>query len=143
MRPLTIDLDELAVALDSPGLDHYFDLANGQVLLAPPDAAVTEFADLLEDEPERLIPIEPLSGEQSLELMRDFLPEVAEPNAYAALASALEGRRPVKAFHHVLMGYPVILQAWHVYQSDRLRELALDWLAAHELQPAGRPAFPG
>ncbi|MCY1243710.1 hypothetical protein D9M72_567360 [compost metagenome] len=100
------------------------------------DENAAEFADLLENEPERLLPIDPLSAEQSLQLMRDFLPEVAEPHAYAALASALEGRRPVKAFHHVLMGYPVLLQAWQLYQADRLRQCALDWLAANDLQPA-------
>ncbi len=33
MRPMTIDIDELAFALDTPGIDHYLDLYSGKVLL--------------------------------------------------------------------------------------------------------------
>ncbi|SDI27545.1 UPF0158 family protein [Pseudomonas panipatensis] len=137
MRPLTIDLDELAFALDTSGVEHYLDLGSGQVLLIPEDDADPDLLALL-DEPERLLPIEPLSSRESIELMRDFLREVDEPHAYSALANALEGRKPFKAFKHVLMGYPELLQAWYAYQAERLRECALDWLADHDIRPAGQ-----
>ena len=35
MRPLTIDLDELAVALDTSDIEHYLDLGSGQVVPLP------------------------------------------------------------------------------------------------------------
>lgn len=141
MRPLTIDIDELAFALDTQGIDHYLDLFSGQVLLIPEEDPDPELLELLHREPERLLPIEPLSSGQSLELMRDFLREVPEPHAYSALANAIEGRKPFKAFRHVLMGYPELLQAWYVYQGERLRECALDWLADNHIQPATRSAM--
>ena len=106
MRPLTIDLDELAVALDTGDIEHYLDLGSGQVVPLLSDSPDPDLLLLLEQDPERLLPIEPLSSRESLELMRDFLREVGEPHAYAAMASALEGRKPFKAFRHVLMGYP-------------------------------------
>jgi Uncharacterised protein family (UPF0158). len=67
MRPLTIDLDELAFALDTQGIDHYLDLFSGQVLLIPEEDPDPELAELLHREPERLLPIEPLSSGQSLD----------------------------------------------------------------------------
>ena len=140
MRPLTIDLDELAVALDTGDIEHYLDLGSGQVVPLLSDSPDPDLLLLLEQDPERLLPIEPLSSRESLELMRDFLREVGEPHAYAAMASALEGRKPFKAFRHVLMGYPDLLQAWYDYQAERLRECALDWLADHDIRPAGQGA---
>ncbi|VFT36691.1 Uncharacterised protein family (UPF0158) [Pseudomonas aeruginosa] len=52
---------------------------------------------MLENEPERLLLIDPLSTTQSLGLMQDFLREVEEPHAYATLANALQSRKPFKA----------------------------------------------
>ncbi len=39
------------------------------------------------------------------------------------------------------MGYPELLQAWYVYQGERLRECALDWLADNQIQPAAQGAM--
>ena len=54
MRPMTIDIDELAFALDTPGIDHYLDLYSGKVLLISAEAPDPELDALLENEPERL-----------------------------------------------------------------------------------------
>ncbi|MDO7919815.1 UPF0158 family protein, partial [Pseudomonas aeruginosa] len=80
MRPMTIDIDELAFALDTPGIDHYLDLHSGKVLLISAEAPDPELDALLENEPERLLLIDPLSTTQSLGLMQDFLREVEEPH---------------------------------------------------------------
>lgn len=47
MRPLTIDLDELACALNTEGLDHYLDLFSGKLLLIPEEDADPELEALL------------------------------------------------------------------------------------------------
>ncbi|WP_252271730.1 UPF0158 family protein [Pseudomonas subflava] len=136
MRPLTIDLAELAFALNSEGLDHYLDLLSGKVLLMPEEDTDSELEALLRDEPERFLAIEPLDAQAGLTLMREFLAEVIHPHAYAELEEALEGRRAARTFVHVLMQYPALLEAWQQFEAERLRELALDWLEEHELQPA-------
>ncbi|KAF1051070.1 MAG: hypothetical protein GAK43_02570 [Stenotrophomonas maltophilia] len=136
MRPLTIDLEELAFALDTNGIDHYLDLGSGKVLLIPTEDPDPELAALLEEDPERLLYIEPLGAGESLTLMRDFLHDVEDPHAFTALDNALIGRKPFKAFRHVLMGYPELLQRWYDYQAERLRDCALDWLALNHIQPS-------
>ena len=55
MRPLTIDLDELACALNTEGLDHYLDLFSGKLLLIPEEDADPELEALLREEPERFL----------------------------------------------------------------------------------------
>lgn len=136
MRPLTIDLDELACALNTEGLDHYLDLLSGKVLLIPEEDADPELEALLRAEPERFLLVEPLEPNGTLALMREFLAEVIHPHAYHELAQALEGRRPARTFIHVLMQNPALLQAWQAFETQRLRELAQDWLEQNELQPA-------
>ncbi|WP_271409574.1 UPF0158 family protein [Pseudomonas sp. Q1-7] len=136
MRPLTIDLDQLAFALNTAGLDHYLDLLSGKVLLIPEEDADPELENLLREEPERFLLVEPLGQADELRLMQEFLHEVVHPHAYSALQQALAGRKPARSFRHALMEYPVLLQAWHGYEAARLRELAQDWLEENELQPA-------
>ncbi|MGL4317779.1 MAG: UPF0158 family protein [Pseudomonas sp.] len=137
MRPLTIDLAELAFALNSEELDHYLDLLSGKiVLLLAEEDADPELEALLREEPERFVAIEPLPASAGLGLMQEFLQEVAHPQAYAALEQALVGRKPVRTFNHILMGYPPLLLAWQSFEHARLHELALNWLEEHELQPA-------
>jgi hypothetical protein len=135
MRPLTIDLDELACALNTEGLDHYLDLFSGKLLLIPEEDPDPELEALLRSEPERFLLVEPLQPNDSLALMREFLAEVIHPHAYGELEQALEGRRPARTFSHALMQYPALLQAWHTFEAERLRELAQDWLEDNELQP--------
>ena len=62
MRPLTIDLDELACALNTEGLDHYLDLFSGKLLLIPEEDADPELEALLREEPERFLLVEPLQA---------------------------------------------------------------------------------
>ena len=54
MRPLTIDLDELACALNTEGLDHYLDLFSGKLLLIPEEDADPELEALQKQIAERL-----------------------------------------------------------------------------------------
>ncbi|MBB2493822.1 UPF0158 family protein [Aquipseudomonas ullengensis] len=136
MRPLTIDLAELAFALNSEDLDHHLDLLSGKIILLLAEDADPELEALLREEPERFVAIEPLPASAGLGLMQEFLQEVSHPQAYIALEQALAGRKAVRTFNHILMGYPPLLQAWQDFEAARLHELALDWLDEHELQPA-------
>ena len=54
MRPLSIDLDELAFALNSDNTEHYLDLQTGQVLMFAEEGIDPELDELLQDEPDRL-----------------------------------------------------------------------------------------
>ncbi|MCY1277074.1 hypothetical protein D9M68_293030 [compost metagenome] len=133
MRPLTIDLDALALAMNSRSEAFYLDLHSGRVL---PLLDAPELEQALEEEPQRYLAIEALEPRDALHMMEDFLAGVVHPHAYTALEHALSGRKPFRAFHHALAEYPEVGQDWLVFEGECLRERALDWLAEHELQPS-------
>lgn len=141
MRPLTIDLDELAFALNTNGedLDHYLDLLSGKVLLMYSEVPDPEVADLLESEPERMLLIEPITSAISFTIMEDFIQTLTQQEIYLALEHALSGRKPFRTFKNVLMGYPDVLQAWYTFEANAIRQLALDWLEENDLYPANEP----
>ncbi|MBD9426498.1 hypothetical protein IB232_14265 [Pseudomonas sp. PDM15] len=138
MRPLTIDIDRLAAALVDDQADLRLDLLSGRLLDIPPAGEDPQIEQLLEEEPERLLALEPLSADERLALMADFLCEVVDPDAYAALTAALAERRQQRAFLNALKQFPDVRETWQHYEQARLRELALDWLADNQLQPVDR-----
>lgn len=134
MRPLTIDLDRLAAAFVCTDGDFRLDLLSGRILDIPPAGADPQIEQLLEEEPQRLLPVDSLTPAAILALMAEFLPEVDEPAAYAALQAALASRRPLRSFHNALNQFPAVRSAWQAFEAERLRELALDWLAENQLE---------
>lgn len=134
MRPLTIDLDSLASALISQDSDFRLDLLSGRILDIPPVGADPQIEQLLEEEPERLLAVDSLTPGEILALMAEFLPEVEQPAAYAALQAALDSRKPLRSFHNALKQFPDVQSAWQAFEAERLRELALDWLAENQLE---------
>ncbi|MBB1518195.1 UPF0158 family protein [Aquipseudomonas guryensis] len=134
MRPLTIDLDRLAAAFVSTNGDFRLDLLSGRILDIPPVGADPQIEQLLEEEPERLLAVDSLTPGAMLALMAEFLPEVEQLAAYTALQAALDSRKPLRSFHNALNQFPDVQSAWQAFEAERLRELALDWLAENELE---------
>lgn len=134
MRPLTIDLDRLAAAFVSADGDFRLDLLSGRILDIPPVGADPQIEQLLEEEPERLLAVDSLTPGAMLALMAEFLPEVEQLAAYTALQAALDSRKPLRSFHNALKQFPDVQSAWKAFEAERLRELALDWLAENQLE---------
>ncbi|MWV15277.1 hypothetical protein F3I16_04380 [Pseudomonas sp. L-22-4S-12] len=134
MRPLTIDLDSLAAAFVSSAGDFRLDLLSGRILDIPPAGTDPQIEQLLEEEPERLLAVDSLTPGEILALMAEFLPEIEQPAAYTALQAALDSRKPLRSFHNALKQFPDVQSAWQAFEAERLRELALDWLAENQLE---------
>ncbi|QKE64762.1 hypothetical protein HNE05_15865 [Aquipseudomonas campi] len=134
MRPLTIDLDRLAAAFISADSDFRLDLLSGKILDIPPAGEDPQIEQLLEEEPERLLAVDSLTPGAMLALMAEFLPEVEQLAAYTALQAALDSRKPLRSFHNALKQFPDVQSAWQAFEAERLRELALDWLAENQLE---------
>lgn len=134
MRPLTIDLDRLAAAFVSTDGDFRLDLLSGKILDIPPAGEDPQIEQLLEEEPKRLLAVDCLAQDEILALMAEFLPEVEQLAAYTALQAALDSRKPLRSFHNALNQFPSVRAAWQAFEAERLRELALDWLAENELE---------
>ena len=95
MRPLTLDLDLLAAALDSRERGtHFLDLESGALRLLDPDDLSLEEREELED-PERYLPLPRLTQDDRLELREAFLHQLRHPHAQPLLRAALESRRPI------------------------------------------------
>lgn len=135
MHSLKIDLVALGAAFDArgPGV-RYLDLETGGIVVRMLDEPAPGESDKYNIEPERYLPIEPLAASQQLALRETFLASVSEPQAHAALAQALAGRKPLRAFSYALEQFPEVHADWLAYQARLLHEHALDWLQDNGLE---------
>ncbi|NQD91659.1 hypothetical protein HP532_03205 [Pseudomonas sp. CrR25] len=139
MRCLTLDLPRIEQALLSQvDLEHYLDLASGAVLSVSPGDPSPGADEKYDVQADRYLAIAPLSAGQALALREAFLFGVHDPHAHTLLSHALTGRRPLRSFDYQLEALPQVRQAWLAYQARQVRELALEWLQEHGLEPAPR-----
>ncbi|WP_160285659.1 UPF0158 family protein [Pseudomonas knackmussii] len=130
MKILPVDIDDLILVLDSNGMEFHLDLETGEIRLRPEDDLDEEFEQLLERQPQRFLYIEPVSSRDGFRIMEDFVREkVDDPRASDSLVRALEDRKPFRSFKDRLFDYPEIREEWFRYHDERLRQLALEWLA--------------
>ncbi|WP_371370075.1 UPF0158 family protein [Pseudomonas sp. QL9] len=130
MKILPVDIDDLVLVLDSNGMEFHLDLETGEIRLRPEDYLDEEFEQLLERQPQRFLYIEPVSSRDGFRIMEDFVREkVDDPRASDSLVRALEDRKPFRSFKDRLFDYPEIREEWFRYHDERLRQLALEWLA--------------
>lgn len=131
---MIIDIDELVFVLDILGIDYYFDLYSGKVLLIFVEVFDFELDVLLENELECLLLIDLLSIIQLLGLMQDFFCEVEELYVYVMFVNVLQSCKLFKVFKYFLMEYLELLQDWYCYQNECLCEWVLDWLEDNDIQ---------
>lgn len=141
MRALSIDLDDLVLALDSNGVEFYLDLETGEVRFRPEDDVDPEFEQLLKKQPKRFLPITPWSSSDGFYLMQRFArKEVDDEAVRQALEVALEGKKPFRSFKDRLYDFPGLPDAWHRFQAVEQHRWARHWLAEHDIEPS--PASP-
>lgn len=137
MRPLTLDLSRLERALlGQDELAHYLDLATGAVLAVAPGDPMPGAEEKYDVQADRYLAITPLPAGHALALREAFLSGLHDPYAHALLSHALAGRKPLRTFDYQLEALPQVRQAWLAYQTRQVRELALEWLQEHGLEPA-------
>jgi len=160
LRPLPVDLDELAMALTAHfgEYGYYFDLQTGKILFLPQGlegyagASESELAmafdfgapELVADalqvanDPQRFVFIWPLPDWQSYNLMEAFIGMLSPGRLRDALEKAISGRKPFRRFKDVLNNYPKERQAWHEFQNEQRRQWARDWLFERGIYPIER-----
>jgi len=137
MLPLTIDLERLENALEGDeAVDHYLDLDTGEILAVAPQAPLPGSSEKYNVQPQRYLPIEPLSNARSLAMREEFLYTQPDPHAHPLLSRTLSGRRPLRTFDYGLEHFPPLREAWQRYRQRQLREYALEWLEDNGLEPA-------
>jgi hypothetical protein len=141
MTPLSIDLDDLIMALstryqlDDPS--HYLDLDTGEVIYAgeglealPPDLGTNP----------RYRWIEPTQADPALHVMQAFIEQLDDPHARASLKEAFQGNEPFDAFIEAMLGLPHLRDAWFSFHHQAYSELAHAWSQEQGLDVTWRAA---
>ena len=129
---MLIDAEELIVALESRAaeMEWYLDLVSGQVLPLFSEALDddTSFAEALEAEPDRYLPIDPIESHEAFRIMEAFVASLPPGVPSARLTSALTQRHPFRHFKDALLAWPLIREQWFQFHGARMRQVAREWL---------------
>jgi hypothetical protein len=134
LRPLPVDLDELAGVLEGDPLqgDGRVDLASGQVW---PSAAIEYAREVGEededdgDDPDRWLWVRCGGSREAYRDMQDFIDTVGDVDRADRLGIAIEGRGAFGRFKDVLRRRPDDFDRWHAFSEERQRGRARAWLA--------------
>lgn len=147
-RSAPIDADMLLMALEhhDPDVTYYLDLQTGEIEFisqAYSDADEREeFEEMLQNDLERYVTVEPISSREGWRIMSDFIAGLPESEARERLEVAIHRNRPFRRFKDTLHDYPDLRQRWFRFHEERLLELAREWLDAEEIEAELRP-LPG
>lgn len=142
LRPLPVDLEELATVLEGDPLtgNGRLDLTTGEVW----PAVVIEYSqdlgdDDADDDPDRWLPIDNLGSRGGYRDMQEFIGTIGDPDRADRLEIAIEGRGAFHRFKNTLARWPTDLQRWHDFSDERQRGRARAWLAQEGYHPLPRP----
>jgi len=133
LRPLTIDLEELAMALEGDPAEGggRIDLRTGEVW---PQAAIdygieTGEEDVDFDDTDRWMWIRCAGSRAGYRDMEWFIADLEDPEVADRLSIAITGRGAFRRFKDVLSRWPDLMERWHGFSEDRQRGRARSWLA--------------
>lgn len=140
LRPLAVDLEELASALE--GDPAYgggrLDLRTGEVW---PETALDDLEDDDDEqdgdgEDERWLWVESRGSRPGYRDMEAFIVDLDEPELADRLAIAITGRGAFRRFRDVIARWPDLAERWFAFAEDRTRGRARAWLADEGYAPA-------
>lgn len=90
----------------------------------------TSLRETVGKEPDRFIPIEPISFARQRDWMREFAASVSDPVAKSALEWALTSDRPVRDFTQALQSRNDLRVQWTIYRLVLVETVIRDWANA-------------
>lgn len=141
LRPLPVDLDELASVLEGDRAygGGRLDLRTGEVW---PESAIgdLEEADGAEDcDDERWLWVDCQGSGPGYRDMEAFIAELDDADQADRLAIAIAGRGAFRRFKDVVARWPDVAEGWFSFAEDRTRGRARAWLADEGYAPTARP----
>lgn len=145
-KELKIDSDDLINALEdhSDTFDYFLDLENGNVvslLRNPFEEELEEDPvdldgynhEIVENNPDRFISIDPIDSRESFEIMENFVSTILNDSIKNALSSALSKRKPFRNFKDELHHLPEIEKEWYKYHEIEMEKIAYEWLKVNDI----------
>jgi len=146
LRPLAVDLEELADVLEGDPADGggRVSLETGEVWHASAIEYAREMGEEDEDEsddPERWLWVESEGSRAGYRDMERFIETVADPGRADRLGIAIEGRGAFRRFKDVLGRWPDEQERWYAFSEERKRGRARAWLAdgGYAVAPPAEP----
>jgi hypothetical protein len=132
LRPLTIDLEELAMALEGDPAEGggRIDLRSGEVW---PQSAIDYSIESGEededfDDPDRWLWVDSQGSRAGYRDMEWFIAHLEDPEVADRLSIAITGRGAFRRFKDVLSRWPDLVERWHGFSEERHRGRARSWL---------------
>lgn len=142
LRPLPVDLEELAMILEGDPVHGggRIDLTTGEVWQQSAIEYAEEVGEIDEDDnPDRWLWVQ---GEGSNDGYRDielFIGDLDDDAFADRLARAIASQGAFRRFKDRLSERPDLMTRWHTFSSDRQRGRARRWLATEGVTPVWRP----
>ena len=143
MKKLPVDLDELALALESndSGFDlaaYWFDTGTGEVLFVSNDLEEDqELRDqIADDASDRFVRVGSIDSRTGFRMMEDFVRTLPPSRVRDKLESSLHGPRPFRRFEDSVNDENVREQ-WYSFRNEAVRRSAIAWLADLGIQAEG------
>jgi yecA family protein len=143
MKKLPVDLDELALALETndSGYDlaaYWFDTGTGDVLFVSDDLEEDqELRDQIgEDTSGRFVKIGSIDSRAGFLMMEDFVRTLPASRVRDKLETSLHGPRPFRRFEDSVNDENVREQ-WYAFRDEAVRRSAIAWLADLGIQAEG------
>jgi hypothetical protein len=143
LRPLTVDLEELAMALEGDPVSGggRIDLRNGDVMSDSTFEYLVEIGQEEDDEdPDRWLCFWGEGSRGGYGDMEYFIETLSDPHLAERLRDAIRGRGAFRRFKDVLSRAPEEFTRWHVFSDERQRGRARAWLADEGYCVAPKPA---
>lgn len=157
MMKLDVDLDLLleSFTLEKEGVcREYLDTITGEIINIPLEVSkaikndidveeleawqkfLLEDAKAIDEDNEgRFLIIPTIKSEFNDKLMSDFINnEIKNTKLKESFIKVLEQKNPIKAFRSELYNNPSLLDPWHDYEEQKLKEYIKDWLLTFDIK---------
>src|SRR4029077_17514061 len=140
VKTLPVNFGDLALALEDQGGElhvYYFDTESGAVLNLSEDIDEAQLHEVREEGSGRYLRIEPMNPREGYEIMAGVVCGLSSSRVREKLEWSLDGPKPSRRFKDAVREDESIRKQWFDFHKARMRELAIEWLADHQIRPEG------